>query len=166
MSVANEYMDDLTPQIAAPTVMRVLRWPEVYYTWVWMDGNPATPHNSAFKQLGIAGYCLGSGQSFFFSESGNPDTFEHEMGHSLLLAHFAAGAKHNFAWKHHDHGYQHCLMGYNSGTFTVPLPTTQVGPAITIATNPRQWMCPKCLLKVRGWDEIKLPCNWTHPDVF
>ncbi|MBM4441714.1 MAG: hypothetical protein FJ027_14970, partial [Candidatus Rokubacteria bacterium] len=52
------------------------------------------------------------------------------------------------------------------GSFTVPLPVGKVGGDIAIATNPRAWMCPKCLLKVRGWDEVKLPCNWDHPDVF
>jgi hypothetical protein len=165
-SLANEFMDSLIAQLNPPAVMRVMRWPDIYYTWIWTDGNPATPQNNAFIALGVAGYCRGSGQAFFFSESGNDDTFEHEMGHSLLLAHFAAGSKTNFAWKHHDHGYRTCLMGYNSGNFPVALPAAKVGASITIATNPRNWMCPKCLLKVRGWDEIKLPCNWTHPDVF
>jgi hypothetical protein len=27
-------------------------------------------------------------------------------------------------------------------------------------------MCAKCLLKVRGWEEEKLPVSWTHPDLF
>jgi hypothetical protein len=166
MALANEFMDSLIAQLNPPAVMRVMRWPDIYYTWIWADGNPATPINNAFIALGVAGYCRGSGQAFFFSESGNADTFEHEMGHSLLLAHFAAGGKTNFAWKHHDMDYPHCLMGYDVGNFPVALPAAKVGAGITIATTPRNWMCPKCLLKVRGWDEIKLPCNWTHPDVF
>jgi len=160
MKFANQYMDLLIPQVAAPAVMRVLRWPDVYFGNLWC-GYP-----NAQLQLGIAGYCRGSGQAFFFSQIGNPDTFEHELGHSLFLIHFASGGITNFGWKHHDHAYPNCLMGYNSGSFTVPLPTGAVGPGITITTNPRLWMCPKCLLKVRGWDEILLPCNWTHPDVF
>ena len=166
MSLANEFMDTLIAQLNPPAVMRILRWPDIYYASVWADGNPATGVDAACPDLGVAGYCRGSGQAFFFSESGNDDTFEHEMGHSLLLAHFAAGGKTNFAWKHHDHGYPHCLMGYDAGNFPVALPAAKVGGNITISTSPRLWMCPKCLLKVRGWNEIKLPCNWTHPDVF
>jgi hypothetical protein len=165
-SLANEFMDSLIAQLNPPAVMRVMRWPDIYYADIWTDGDPATADNAAFIRLGVAGYCRGSGQAFFFSESGNDDTFEHEMGHSLLLAHFAAGSKTNFAWKHHDHGYPNCLMGYNVGNFPVALRAAKVGANITIGTDPRNWMCPKCLLKVRGWDEIKLPCNWTHPDVF
>lgn len=172
---ANDFMDGIMAQLNPPEVMRTMRWPNIYYTcdpgpyasnWIWTDGNPATAQANAFIDLGIAGYCRGSGQAFFFSESGNDDTFEHEMGHSLLLAHFAAGGKTNFAWKHHDMGYQPCLMGYHNRSYPVALPAGKVGAAITISTGARNWMCPKCLLKVRGWDEIKLPCNWTHPDVF
>ncbi|MBM4442787.1 MAG: hypothetical protein FJ027_20400, partial [Candidatus Rokubacteria bacterium] len=159
MEIANEYMDTLMAQINAPAVMRVLRWPQLYWPWVWANGDPgvaALNFGNCFMRPPVAGYCRGSAQAFFFSETGNPDTFEHEMGHSLYLVHFASGAKQNFGWKHHDHGYAHCLMGYNSGSFTVPLPVGKVGGDIAIATNPRAWMCPKCLLKVRGWDEVKL----------
>ncbi len=37
----------------------------------------------------------------------------------------------------------------------------QYGPGIA----PGQF-CAKCLLKLRGWDEEKLPVSWTHPDLF
>jgi hypothetical protein len=26
--------------------------------------------------------------------------------------------------------------------------------------------CAKCTLKLRGWNEEKLPCAWNHPDLF
>jgi hypothetical protein len=163
---ANAYMDTIMPQINAPKEMRVLRWPDMYPGWIWSNGNPVGPPADRFINLGTAGYCRGNGQAFFFSVVGNPDTFEHEMGHSLLLVHFAAGSSANFGWKHHDLTYQNCLMGYNSGAFTVPLKAVHVGADVAITTNPRAWMCPKCLMKLRGWDEILLPCHWTHPDVF
>jgi hypothetical protein len=163
---ANEYMDTIMPQIAAPDRMRTLRWPDMYPAWIWSNGDPAVVLANCFINLGTAGYCRGSGQAFFFSLTGNPDTFEHEMGHSLFLIHFAAGSVANFGWKHHDLNYQTCLMGYNSGAFKVPLPAAHVGANVTITTTPRSWMCPKCLMKLRGWDEILLPCHWTHPDVF
>ena len=160
---ANEFMDSIMPQEDPPTSMRVLRWPKLYWDNVWYGVNGAAVDA---KGLGIGGYCRGNGQAFFFSINGQPTTFEHEMGHSLLLAHFAAGSATNFAWKHHDHKYPTCLMGYNAGTFTVPLKAAAVGAAITIATQPRNHLCPKCLAKIRGWKEDVLPCNWDHPDVF
>jgi hypothetical protein len=163
MFLADSFMDQLIPQDLAPASMRVLRWPKLFWDSVWYDGTPAAPQA---KSLGIAGYCRGNGQAFFFSVGGNPDTFEHEMGHSLHLAHFAAGTVTNFAWKQHDHAYANCLMGYNMGAYSVPLPAAAVGAAIPIATNPRLYLCPKCLMKIRGWKEDVLPCNWEHPDVF
>jgi hypothetical protein len=162
--LANEYMDGLIPRIPAPDCMRVLRWPNMYFLDIYSNGDPTVAN--PMLRLGTAGYCRGSGQAFFFTVGGNPDTFEHEMGHSVFLIHFAAGEITNFGWKHHDHNYPHCLMGYYDAEFTVPLPTPKVGADIVINTGDRVWLCPKCLLKVRGWDEVKLPCNWTHPDVF
>ena len=160
--VANEYMDILIPQQANPRTQKMLRWPELYED-VWDDGTPGAMNTTG---LTLAGYCRGSGQAFFFSVGGNADTFEHEMGHSLLLAHFAAASATNFCWKHHDHGTPSCLMGYHNKSFTVPLPAAAVGAPIPINTGARGAPCSKCLLKLRGWNEEKLPCNWTHPDVF
>ena len=161
--LANEYMDTLIPQLDPATSMRVLRWPKLYWDNVWYNVNGG---GIEAKKLGIGGYCRGNGQAFFFSINGQATTFEHEMGHSLLLSHFAAASATNFAWKQHDHKYQHCLMGYNKGDFTVPLKAAATGAAITIATDPRSHLCPKCLAKIRGWKEDVLPCNWDHPDVF
>jgi len=161
--LANEYMDTLIPQLDPATSMRVLRWPKLYWDNVWYNVNGG---GIEAKSLGIGGYCRGNGQAFFFSISGQATTFEHEMGHSLLLSHFAAGGVTNFAWKQHDHKYQSCLMGYNPGNFTVPRKAAATGAAITIATSPRNHLCPKCLAKIRGWKEDVLPCNWDHPDVF
>jgi hypothetical protein len=160
---ANSYMDSLFAPDHAPTSMNVLRWPRIYWSKVWYDGKPGAPQ---FKSLGIGGYCRGSGQAFFFSIQGQDTTFEHEMGHSLHLTHFAARNPDNFCWKHHDHNYANCLMGYNAGNFAVPLPGGSVGAPIQISTNPRQWLCPKCLMTIRGWKETVLPANWGHPDVF
>jgi hypothetical protein len=164
-SLANDYMDVLIPQLNPADSMRVMRWPKLYWNRAWLANN-GTGTAGVFDSLGIGGYCRGSGQAFFFSISGQATTFQHEMGHSLFLAHFAAGGVTNFAWKHHDHGYSNCMMGYNTGDFTVPLPAAAVGAAIRIQTNPRDQLCPKCLMKVRGWKEDVLPCNWDHPDVF
>ena len=163
-TLANEYMDALIPQQNPSKSMKVLRWPELYWDSIWYKGNPGAM--AADKGTGIGGYCRGSGQAFFFSVSGQATTFEHEMGHSVHLAHFAAASETNFAWKHHDNAYQHCLMGYNKGDFNVPLPDNKVGSAINIKTQPRKWLCPKCLLKMRGWNELLVPCYWDHPDVF
>lgn len=169
MDMANAFMDLLIPQEAPATTMRVLRWPNIYFTedWpVWVNGTRGSMNSNS---LGVAGYCRGSGQAFFFTTIGNPDTFEHEMGHSQHLAHFASGGETNFCWKHHSHTYPACLMGYNSGNFTVPLPAAATGSAIQIDTDGagnRQWLCAKCHLKIRGWNDIKVPCNWEHPDVF
>ncbi len=161
--LANEFMDSIMPQVDPPTTMRVLRWPKLYWSNVWYSINGAA---AEAKNLGIGGYCRGNGQAFFFSLEAQDTTFEHEMGHSLLLAHFAAGGVTNFAWKQHDHKYPNCLMGYNNGNFTVPRKAAATGAAITISTNPRNHLCPKCLAKIRGWKEDVLPCNWDHPDVF
>jgi hypothetical protein len=155
-------MDLRIPQQANPRTQKMLRWPELFED-VWDDGTPGAMTTGG---LTLAGYCRGSGQAFFFSVGGNADTFEHEMGHSVLLAHFAAASATNFCWKHHDHGTPSCLMGYHNGSFPVPLPAAAVGAPITINTGARGAPCSKCLLKLRGWNEEKLPCNWTHPDVF
>src|SRR5205085_11570838 len=110
------------------------------------------------------GTCMGNRQAFFASVGGNADTFEHEMGHSLNLCHFiTSGAGTGNCWKHHDHGYRHCKMGYNNkGPYTVP----GVAPAIALSTGSRDQFCAKCLLKVAGWKEDVLPCKWDHPEVF
>jgi len=160
--IANDYMDILTPKQANPRTQKMLRWPKLYEA-VWNDGTKGAMSTSG---LSLAGYCRGDGQALFFSVGGNADTFEHEMGHSLLLAHFAAASATNFCWKHHDHATPSCLMGYHNNSFPVPLPTAAVGGAIAINTGARGAPCSKCLLKLRGWNEEVLPCNWTHPDVF
>jgi hypothetical protein len=160
--IANDYMDVLTPQQPNPRTQKMLRWPKLYEA-VWNDGTDGAMTTSG---LTLAGYCRGNGQALFFSVGGNADTFEHEMGHSLLLAHFAAASDTNFCWKHHDHGTPSCLMGYYNATFSVPMPAAAVGVPIVINTGNRGAPCSKCLLKLRGWNEEVLPCNWPHPDVF
>jgi hypothetical protein len=160
--IANDYMDVLIPKQPNPRSQKMLRWPELYED-VWDDGTHGAMTTTG---LTLAGYCRGDGQAFFFSVGGNADTFEHEMGHSLHLAHFAAGTSNNFCWKHHDHATPSCLMGYHNKSFDVPLIAAAVGAAVNIATGARGAPCSKCLLKLRGWNEDPLPCNWAHPDVF
>lgn len=157
---AHALMDEITPQINPPDSMQVIRWQE-YYPDIWCDGSAG-----ACEAVGTAGFCRGSGQALFFTVGGNPDTYEHEMTHSLHLVHFSTGSKTNSGWKHHDHGYQSCKQGYYNQAYTVPLPTGAVGPAININTGARNLYCGKCALKLRGWNEELLPCNWSHPDVF
>jgi hypothetical protein len=165
-SVAHAHLDAITPQVAAPRSMTTVRWPN-YFSSIWFDGTPGAMQTG---RPGTVGFCRGSGQSFFAAVGGNPDTFEHEMGHSLHLRHFVTRAASHSYWKHHDTGYAACKMGYNNapGTgllYSVPLPVAAVGPAITLNTGARNLFCAKCLLKMRGWNEILLPCSWTHPDV-
>ncbi|MFO0762534.1 MAG: hypothetical protein U0359_39205 [Byssovorax sp.] len=171
--VAYAYLDGLTPRIGTGRTMQTLRWPN-YHKIVWKNGNPA---GMQIDSISTAGFCRGSGQSYFATDpnAGNPDTFEHEMGHSLHLVHFITGWATNSAWKHHDQGYPSCKMGYYNAPrpvggvpqfYSPPLPAGGVGPAIQLNTGNRNLFCAKCLLKMRGWDELVLPCNWTHPDVF
>jgi hypothetical protein len=138
-----------------PRSMQVLRWPMVYRSF-WSDGLNTT------SELSLAGYCRGDRMAFFNSDpaEGNPDTFEHEFGHSLYLTHFATGSATNFCWKHHDYGYQQCKMGYYNSNNNVP------GTALNIATGNRADFCGKCLLKLRGWKEDRLPFKWDDPNVF
>jgi hypothetical protein len=161
-AAAEVHLNALTPQVNPPRSMSTVRWPNLYPN-VWTDG---TPGAMATQSIGIAGFCLKNGQSFFATVGGNPDTFEHEMGHAMHLCHNPTGNVGNSCWKHHDHGYHSCAMGYYNRTYTVPLPAGATGPAIVINTGARSLFCAKCLLKMRGWNEEVLPCNWTHPDVF
>ena len=170
-AAAYAYLDALTPRLGLGKTMQTVRWP-FYFTNVWKKG---TPGAMAADTIDTAGFCRGSGQSYFATSGGNPDTFEHEMGHSLHLVHFVTGHNINSAWKHHDHGYPACKMGYYNAPqpvggvaqfYTVPLPAAAVGAPILINTGNRSLFCARCLLKMRGWDELALPSNWTHPDVF
>jgi hypothetical protein len=161
-TVCEAQLDALTPQVNPPRSMSTLRWPNMYPD-IWTDGTPGAMRT---KPVGTAGFCRGNGQSFFATVGGNVDTFEHEMGHSVHLCHFSTGNVANSCWKHHDHGYAQCKMGYYNQAYTVPLPAGATGPAIAINTGARALFCAKCLLKMRGWNEEVLPCNWTHPDVF
>jgi hypothetical protein len=158
-AAAHDLLDEFTPQINPPISMQVVRWQE-FFPNIWADGSGAT------QPIGTAGFCRGSGQALFFTIGGNPDTFEHEMTHSLHLCHFSTGSTTGSFWKHHDHEYPSCKQGYYNRTYDVPLPAGAVGPAITIDTGNRDRYCAKCALKLRGWNEEALPCNWSHPDVF
>jgi hypothetical protein len=161
-AVTNAQLDALTPQVAPPRSMSTLRWPNMYPD-IWTNGTPGAAQT---RPNGTAGFARGNGQSFFATVGGNVDTFEHEMGHTLHLCHFSTGSVGNSCWKHHDHGYPQCKMGYYNAAYNVPLPAGATGPAIAINTGGRALFCAKCLLKMRGWNEEILPCNWTHPDVF
>jgi len=160
-SVTHSHLDALTPQVASPRSMSALRWPNMFLP-IWNNGGGAM----STAPVSVAGFCRGNGQSYFSTTGGNPDTFEHEMGHSVLLCHFSTGSPGNSGWKHHDHGHQSCKMGYYNAAYAVPLPAAATGPAININTGMRNLFCAKCLLKMRGWNDEVLPCNWTHPDVF
>jgi hypothetical protein len=164
-AAANAHLDALTPQTAPPRSMNTVRWPN-YYATIWFNGAGAMQAGTT----GIVGFARGSGQSFFAALGGNADTFEHEMGHSLHLRHFVANGASGSFWKHHDTAYASCKMGYNNAPapgafFTVPLPVGAVGVPINLNTGARSLFCARCLLKMRGWNEIVLPCTWTHPDV-
>jgi hypothetical protein len=170
-SAAYAFLDALTPKMATPKTMQIVRWP-IYYKDLWKDG---TPGAMAVDTVDTGGFCRGDGQSYFATIGANPDVFEHEMGHSLHLCHFVTGSATNSCWKHHDNGYAACKMGYNNRPlpvarvpqfYTVPPPAAPVGAAIQLNTGARNLYCARCLLKMRGWNELVLPCNWTHPDVF
>lgn len=167
LEAAGAHLDRITPGVVPPKTMTTVRWPKL--CGAWLDG---TPGAMVIGTVGVAGFSAGDGQSFFATDpgAGNPDTFEHEMGHSVHLAHFVTGGNANSCWKHHDHGHPGCKMGYNNrpvaGFYVVPLPAVPKGPAININTGARSTFCAKCLLKMRGWNEFVLPCNWAHPDVF
>jgi hypothetical protein len=156
--VAHDHLDAQTPAQVPPRIMKTIRWPK-YFDDIWTG--------SGTSGVGTAGFCRGSAQSFFATVGGNPDTFEHEMGHSLFLCHFCTGSDTNTCWKHHDHGYPSCIMGYydqpNGTTYDVD---TTTNPAVQLNTGTRDRFCAKCLLKVRGWKEDVLPCNWSHPEIF
>ena len=47
------------------------------------------------------------------------------------------------------------------GAVNVARWTSKFGPEPTLTT-----LCAKCALKLRGWDEEKVPCAWTHPDLY
>jgi hypothetical protein len=167
-AAATNHLNALTPGVVPPVSMNVVRW-TAYFWRFWSDG---TSGAMLTARLAVAGFSAGDGQSFFAVApgEGNPDTFEHEMGHSAHLVHFITGNPANSGWKHHDHQYPGCKMGYNNqppaGFYSVPLPAVPKGPPINLNTGARGAFCAKCLLKMRGWQEELLPCNWTHPDVF
>ncbi|AUX43476.1 uncharacterized protein SOCE26_049250 [Sorangium cellulosum] len=160
-AVTHAQLDALTPQVNPPRVMSVLRWPNMFLD-IWNNG----AGGMTTAAVTVAGFCRGNGQSYFSTAGGNPDTFEHEMGHSVHLCHFSTGSVGNSCWKHHDHGYHACKMGYYNQAYAVPMPGGATGPNININTGARSLFCAKCLLKMRGWNDEVLPCNWTHPDVF
>lgn len=155
-----QLLDRLIPRVNPPTSMKAIRWPYGYQEF-WNDG---TPGAMASTRLTTAGEVRGSAQSYYYTIGGNPDTFEHEMGHSVHLAHFLAG---NFAWKHHDFNYPQCIMSYYNKNKSVPQPGGTVGTwPVDLALTNRDQFCAKCMLKMRGWKENVLPFHWSHPDLF
>ncbi|MBI4874538.1 MAG: hypothetical protein HY822_07895 [Acidobacteria bacterium] len=118
-------LDALTPPNAEPRTMNVVRWPSYHEPGYWIGYN-AGFYAPQFSNVDTAGFCKGSGQSFFRTAViGN--TFAHEMGHSVHLVHFVSG---NFAWKHHDLNQDACLMSY---TFTSGAILRPAGPPAPVA---------------------------------
>ncbi len=171
-TIAYTVMDDANfiPQENPPRSMKVLRW-QRFYKNIWDRGAPGAMGTVG---VGTAGFCRGNSQIFSTTVSGNPDTFEHEMGHSFHLVHFCTSSARNSCWKHHDHQYPQCKLGYiNQPRDSVTgAPTNYtvsgvtVGPAINLNTGIRIDFCAKCLLEMRGWNDEILSCNWDHPGVF
>jgi hypothetical protein len=167
----NEALDVFIPQIASTRHIGVLRWPFTYYDQAWVDG-AGLGAMSGGDWTGTLGCSRGTGQMYFFC--GRPDklmanerTFGHELAHNLHLVHFMIGNAANRAWKHHDHGNPDCIMGYYGPPTVVDYDVPDTVPALHLRhALLREKFCAKCLLKVRGWDEVVLPCNWDETRVF
>jgi hypothetical protein len=168
-----------------PKYMNVLRWPYLHENYtLWIGYNAAT-NTPQYETSRTNGECYGNGQSYFLNAEVT-ETFSHEMGHSLHLAHFVAG---DFNWKHHNVSTPECLMSYDYKTAKLRKPGGAVGPnggtpetgwphvksgqrciffkkMTTAPVVARSSPCAKCALKVRGWKEDVLPFAWNHPDLF
>jgi hypothetical protein len=169
-----EAVNGFIPVIVNARYVAVLRWPQTYYRRAWVGtavGNVAMILDGDWTStLGMA---LGDGRMFFFSATCNDMTFKHELGHSLHLVHFMVGYPDNTAWKQHDHRNPDCVMGYGMAgvntRYSVPNTANQAGvvPALELVHNlDRTCLCAKCLLKLRGWNDEVLPCDWDEPRVF
>lgn len=140
------------------------------------------------------GFCRGDGQSFFRTDADENGTFIHEMGHALHLVHFAAGnfawKHHDLRYEDclmsydYTHGYIPRPAGAVGTGLTAdtgwpdampgtipdgsPTPSNHVSgaPTIEIHTTTPTRFCAKCMLKLRGWNEVLLPCAFAHPDLF
>ena len=58
-----------------------------------------------------------------------------------------------------EHGWPHWDANPNNGNNVEDC--IKIGPGIALGG-----LCAKCLLKLSGWDEEKLPVAWRHPDLF
>jgi len=168
-----QLLDTLLGELNPPRVMNTIRWPNGYQRF-WNNGDyyGAGMNTTTLSTAGAVG---GNGQSYYYTVGGNLDTFEHEMGHSVHLAHFSDG---NCAWKHHDLNYVICIMSYYSGDNYILKPTGAVGAWTSVdpgtgddarrlfTNNNREDFCGKCHLKMRGWKEDVIPCDWENPDLF
>ena len=166
----------------------VLRWPKLHETGAWI-GYDALANTVSTSGGETNGFCDGGGKSLFKTWAVT-ETFPHEMGHAMNLAHFVAG---NFEWKHHHVSSPDCLMSYahskaklrqaDAGGATVGPTgggtTRELGwpdasggafaikyPPLRNIPLPRSAPCAKCALKVRGWNDEVLPFAWNHPDLF
>ncbi len=187
-------IDALTPRMAQPKTMQVIRWPKLHDYPLWDDGGAWTTNGGI-----IQGFELGDGQSFFITDNLDPILFPHEMGHGSHLAHFVSGSM--FYWKHHHLLQPDCMMSYNFGHGFIVKPGTLGGVVGGGATADNGWPsvvpavlpgdssvapgtaagtkcvrldhpaapgnpCAKCMLTLRGWEETLLPVAWGHPDLF
>ena len=183
--MAHAVLDEILGRDAEPSAMKVLRWPYLHENRLWIGYDDGTD-TAEFETSRTNGECIGSGQSYFLNAVVT-ETFSHEMGHSLFLAHFVAG---DFNWKHHNVSSPDCLMSYahskgrilkvggavgpDGGTKEDGWPDNPGGnrcidfPKLNslLPPIPRSTPCEKCSLKVRGWKDELLPFAWEHPDLY
>ena len=124
-------MNALTPGMAQPKSMQVLRWPNLHDSPIWSN---AVPMGS--QGMTITGFEVGNGQSFFRTNGVDAALFAHEMGHGSHLVHYVAG---NFGWKHHHVLQPDCMMSYNFPTGFIVQPGGAVGPVGGVATDDTGW---------------------------
>jgi hypothetical protein len=173
--IAQPIVDHFTPQDGSPKTMSLVRWPLL--------------HDQSYKTT-WEGQCLGHGQALIHSLSADRGTikskasktlYSHEMGHSMHLVHFLGG---NFGWKHHDLNFPQCMMSYSHISKQLDKPAAGVGGGGSLDSGgwpdgnkkiyralrdipiPLDKPCARCMLKLQGWDERKLPAAWNHPDLF
>jgi hypothetical protein len=188
-------MDALTPQAAQPKVMQVIRWPKLYdYQIVvrWID-KLSTSWTTGFSSGNSQSFfeTHGADSSLFGHEMGHSVDLMHFVAGNFCYKHhhlLQADCMMSYDWKIGFIVAPATPAGPTGGAATVdtgwphtvpnPLPDNssilagtpagatciQFGP---LRPAPRSdYPCAKCALKLRGWQEERIPCAWKHPDLF
>jgi hypothetical protein len=135
-AVFQRLLDKFIPRSAQPKSMQVIRWPQYQDHPLWINGRPPLAPPGSIDHSFTLGQDFGGGQAFFITERPEPVLFQHEMGHSVHLAHFVGE---NFEWKHHHLLQPDCMMSYDYTTGFIVQPPAPAGPIAPATKRDEGW---------------------------